>query len=187
MKSYSAEDVLWADVLSGDLYAYEYLYTSYVARMFTYGHKLTDDGCIVEDGIQEVFINIIQNRNNLSKKVNLKPYLFKALRLEIWRSLKKEKNYLAIDDLEFTSDLNIEDNIVDDEVTMIRVNEIRKELNLLPKRQKEAIYLRYYEGMNYNEISEVMNLEQSSSYKIIYKAIDALYQKLSSKKGKLFY
>ena len=89
--------------------------------------------------------------------------------------------------MEFTSDLHMEDKIINDEVTMIRVNEIRMELNLLPKRQKEAIYLRYYEGMSYTEISEVMNLEQSSSYKIIYKAIDALYQKLSSKKGKLFY
>jgi RNA polymerase sigma-70 factor (ECF subfamily) len=141
----------------------------------------------VEDCIQEVFINIIQNRKKLSKNVNIKLYLLKSLRLEIWRRLKREKKYLTIEEMEFTSDLHMEDKIINDEVTMIRVNEIRMELNLLPKRQKEAIYLRYYEGMSYTEISEVMNLEQSSSYKIIYKAIDALYQKLSSKKGKLFY
>lgn len=65
--------------------------------------------------------------------MNIKPYLFKLLRLEIWKSLKREKKCLTIEEFEFATNLNIEDKIVDDEVTMIRVNEIRKELNLLPK------------------------------------------------------
>lgn len=187
MKSYKSEEELWRAVLKGDNYANEYLYSSYVQQMFNYGLKFGCEKDVIEDCVQEVFVNIIQKRKSLARVVNIKLYLFKSLRLEIWRMIKKDRLQSFPSEPEFLSDYIIDDKIIEDEIQMIRVNEITKVIDELPKRQKEAIYLRYYEGMSYQEISEIMQTEQNSSYKIIYKAIDTLYQKLSVKKGKLFY
>ncbi len=187
MKVYHSDIELWKEVLSGDIHAYEYLYSSYVTRMFNYGMKISHENNLVKDAIQEVFINIIHKRERLSEVKNIKLYLFKALRLELWRQLKREQKIQDIEELDFSSEFSIEDQCIKDEIAMIRVNEITKALNNLPKRQKEAIFLKYYEGLSYQEISEIMQTEQSSAYKIVYKAIEALYQKLSLKSGKLFY
>jgi RNA polymerase sigma factor (sigma-70 family) len=187
LKSYKSDEELWKAVLQGDSYANEYLYSSYVQQMFNYGLKFGCEKDVIEDCIQEVFVNIIKKRKKLAHDVSVKPYLFKSLRLEIWRSIKKSKPKNNFEEPEFESEYSIDQKIIEDEVQMIRAYEITKVLNELPKRQKEAIYLRFYEGLSYQEISEIMETEQGSSYKIIYKAIDTLYQKLSLKKGKLFY
>ncbi len=39
-------------------------------------------------------------------------------------------------------------------------------------RQREIIHLRYYEEMEYDEIAVIMQLSVSSTYKLVYKAID---------------
>lgn len=70
---------------------------------------------------------------------------------------------------------------------MIRIRELSQVVEDLPRRQKECIYLRFYEGMSYQEISEIMEIEVSSTYKMLYKAIEQLYEKLAMKNGKLFY
>jgi DNA-directed RNA polymerase specialized sigma24 family protein len=63
--------------------------------------------------------------------------------------------------------------------------ELRKQVialvNTLPARQQEIIFLRFYEGMSYEEIAVIMDINMSSTYKLLYKALDNL-QKVSDKR-----
>jgi len=54
-----------------------------------------------------------------------------------------------------------------------------KLLNKLPKRQKEAIYLKYYSGLKATEISEVMNINYQSVVNILHKALKNLKEEVS--------
>lgn len=76
--------------------------------------------------------------------------------------------------------------MIEDEITMIRIRELTHLIEDLPKRQKECIYLRFYEGMSYQEISDIMDIEIGSTYKLLYKAIEKLYENLAMKNGNLF-
>ncbi|RYF78318.1 MAG: sigma-70 family RNA polymerase sigma factor, partial [Cytophagaceae bacterium] len=40
--------------------------------------------------------------------------------------------------------------------------------------------LKYFDNLSYEELAGVMNIEQSSAYKIIYKAIAALQKRVGS-------
>jgi RNA polymerase sigma factor (sigma-70 family) len=49
-------------------------------------------------------------------------------------------------------------------------------INTLPPRQKEIIFLRFYEGLSYDEIADIMSISINSAYKLLYKALENLQQ-----------
>lgn len=44
----------------------------------------------------------------------------------------------------------------------------------LPKRQKEVLYLRYYEGLSTEETAAIMSLSVNSTYVLLSKALNYL-------------
>ena len=97
-----------------------------------------------------------------------------------------QSEWILLVDADFSMEYSAEDKMIEDEITMIRIRELAQVIELLPRRQKECIYLRFYEGMTYQEISDIMDIEVSSVYKMIYKAIEKLYENLAMKNGNLF-
>lgn len=60
-----------------------------------------------------------------------------------------------------------------------RVQQIIKDvLHQLPARQQEIIFLRFYDGLSYEEIADIMCIHVSSAYKLLYKALDNLQQSI---------
>jgi DNA-directed RNA polymerase specialized sigma24 family protein len=56
---------------------------------------------------------------------------------------------------------------------------IKGVLHKLPARQQEIIYLRFYDGLSYEEIADIMCINVSSTYKLLYKALENLQQSLT--------
>ena len=186
---YSDDETLWNDFRSGSKDAYEYIFRSYSNMLYNYGFKICLDSMLTKDAIQEVFITLLTKYNKINITNSIKLYLFKSLRTEIFKKLRAEQRYsdLIVSDTDFNLEYSAEDKIIEGEITMIRIRELSQVVEDLPRRQKECIYLRFYEGMSYQEISEIMEIEVSSTYKMLYKAIEQLYEKLAMKNGKLFY
>jgi DNA-directed RNA polymerase specialized sigma24 family protein len=46
----------------------------------------------------------------------------------------------------------------------------------LPRRQREILYLRYYEGLDTRETAAIMSLSVSSAYVLLSKALNYLKQ-----------
>lgn len=59
---------------------------------------------------------------------------------------------------------------------------LSKSLNKLPKRQKEAIYLKYYTGLNAKEIAEIMEINYQSVVNLIHKGIKSLKEDITISK-----
>ena len=53
-------------------------------------------------------------------------------------------------------------------------SKITELLNQLPKRQKEVIYLHYFEDMDYNQIAEIMSINYQSVLNLTQKALQKL-------------
>lgn len=47
-------------------------------------------------------------------------------------------------------------------------------LNTLPKRQREVLYLRYYDQLSLAEVAEVLSITYQGTVNTVYKAIKAL-------------
>jgi RNA polymerase sigma-70 factor (ECF subfamily) len=184
MYSYKNDISLWDDFRNGDEEAYKYIYMTYSPVLYNYGFKFCYNHHITSDAIQETFVYLYIKKAGLGMTSNIKFYLLKSLRREIVRKINQEKKRSIsgdISEVEFLLTPSIEDKIVNQDFNIERERRIKLAISDLPKRQHEAIFLRFYEELSYEEIAQVMGLEQKSAYKIIYKALDSLQEKLVAK------
>lgn len=171
---------LWLKTISGDRRALSELYCYSYSHLYKYGYKIYPDHALVKDGIQELFLNIWEKRSSLSEAKSVKSYLFSSLRRLLLRRLQKIRNRAERNrtyDLDsFEQIFNIEDLLIHFETEQLKKEKLLEALRLLTKRQKEAIYLKFYSGLSNNEISKVMELNKQSVYNHISKAISRMQE-----------
>lgn len=173
---------LWSAFKNGDWDAYTSLYHAYFRVLNNYGHKFTRDVNLIEDVIHDIFVNLWTSRENLGNPLSVKNYLYKSVRNMLLRKLRHKARF---------SDLEEHDEHVPFEVSFdhqLILNEEQKKiqetlkvvLNQLPPRQREIVFLRFYDGLSYEEIADIMGINVSSTYKLLYKALENLQQSLGS-------
>ncbi len=167
----------WSRIRAGDLSAYESVFRRYYADLYGYGLKLCSRPELVEDVIQELFVAIWEKKGDIEQIHSVKAYLLVSLRRRILKFLQKERyeRQMIIEQGElpviyFTA----EDVIVKNEMHDQQIQELRVALNQLPARQKEVIYLRFYNGMSYEEIEEILSINYQSVRNHVYRAIKTL-------------
>jgi RNA polymerase sigma factor (sigma-70 family) len=67
-----------------------------------------------------------------------------------------------------------EDGIIQDETSRQHVKQLNEGIAVLTRRQREAIYLRFYQNLSYDEIAKLMTMKVESVYNVISKAISLL-------------
>ncbi|MEX0314056.1 MAG: RNA polymerase sigma factor [Allomuricauda sp.] len=168
---------LWSKFRAGDKAAFESVYNSCVDDMYAFGLKIDSDQELIKDCIQEVFIDIFEHRNAISEPNNIKFYILKALKHTIFRKQKKERKKAKFHEqpeLNFSAGYNFEDKRILSELDEEKKRLVNQALETLSAKQKEIMYLRFSVGLNYNEISEIVNIDHSSVRKQVYRAIKKL-------------
>lgn len=169
------ECALWDAFRQGDSFAYTRLMHIYANTMFKYGVRLSADEDLVKDCIQDVFYELWNKRQRINTTASVKAYLLKSLRLRIYRELPKW-NYAEClnDDYHFVIEYNIETHLIAEQSVKEERAKLERSLNALPPRQKEILYLRFYEGLDHNRIAEVMGLNRQSIYNLLNEALNTM-------------
>jgi len=177
---------LWESFLAGDNKSITSLYNRYRNDLFLYGLKIVGDESIVKDAIQDVFIKIIEKRQKLLIGDYIRLYLLKSIRnrlLDMTRSVSRKKrifgdSYYVTEENNFSS---VEDKIIQDESRIQVRKELKKVLNSLNSKQQEIIYLRYTQGLSYEEISELFEIDKASARTLLYRTIKIVRDRLENK------
>ncbi|KAA9347166.1 RNA polymerase sigma factor [Larkinella humicola] len=173
-----AELVVWQQFLSGDTVAFAYLMSSHFQVLFRYGSKFSKDKEFVKDCIQDLFLIIWERRDRLSAEVAVKPYLMASLRRLMNRSGQSRtglSDELPSDNEEvFDIEYSVEEEYIEQENVRVITQRFKKLLNELPKRQKEVIYLKFFQEMDRNQISEVMDISPQTVSNLLQIAIRQL-------------
>jgi len=170
------EDVHWWNRMrAGDMEALERLYAQYVQELFSYGSHYTKDDALLKDCIHDVFVILIRRHQHLSTTNNVRLYLFKMLRHEIFRALKKEKKTAAEFSIDFTTTAApafvAGPGLEDAEQYRHQAAVLQQLLKGLSARQLEAIYLRFNKGLAYEEISALMEIDNQSARALVSRTI----------------
>ncbi len=177
--TYTTDSDLWDDFLEGSKIAYAYVYSKYASTLYNYGYKISQNRELTEDCLQDLFLTILETRERLGRTDSIKFYLMRSLRREIVRKLTNEQRFdHELDTLEFSIEFYYEPTWLDRQISREQSSLLLKELNSLPARQKEALFLKYFDNLSYEEIAGVMGIEQTSVYKIVYKAIASLQKRM---------
>lgn len=185
------EEEIWKAFRKGDEEALVYIYQEYVNKMYNYGCQFCANHELVSDSIQELFTELISKRHKLGNTVSIKFYLFKALRRKLLRAFKRENAYHKREHVFAQEGFNVlEDTslkFINQEFNEQQKSIISNECNQLAPKQKEALLLYFYEGMSYQEIAKTIGMSRTKSARaLIYRAIDALSQRLQHYKDILY-
>lgn len=167
---------LWRSFVDGDENCYKSLFKSYYKELYGYGLKLCNQPDLVKDSIQELFEKIWERRSNLSHIDSPRVYLFVSLRRKILLKMKKHKFRTDLHEVDESTLLNfgIEDFIIRDETRVQQKKKILEALNQLSDRQKEIIYLFFYNGMSYNEIEKILSIKRQSVSNLMFRSLETL-------------
>jgi RNA polymerase sigma factor (sigma-70 family) len=168
---------IWEKFKEGDNEALSIIYSENSRKLYQYGLKLTANCSIVEDAIQDLFSDLIRNRRKLGYTDNIQFYLIKSFKRKLQRQLQKENRYnLNENDVEYVFGItySIEQTIILEESSNQKIKLLRKALNELTPRQKEAIYLKFTDELEYEEIAEIMEMNIESCRNLIYRSIKSL-------------
>lgn len=176
-----ADTALWKDFLAGSRRAFERIFLRYYDELYRYGGRLVRDEEVVKDCIQNLFQRLWQRRQTLAPVVEVKPYLFSALRHHIIDELRTQQRRHALHDThpaELEVQPSPEDFLIAQQLTSEQQAQLFGALQQLSDRHREALYLKFFEGFSYSRISEIMTLNQQSARNLVHQAIKRMRQAL---------
>ena len=171
------EFTLWQSFQQGDRDSFANIYHEYFDRLFEYGIRLNDDRDLVKDCIHDLFVKLWTNKNNLGKVANVKAYLLVSLRGTIFNSLQKKNKHRHREIKEedhFELNFSVENELIKREQLTTTGKELLKSIDRLTPKQKEFIYLRYFEELKYDEIATILKISTKATYKLSARSLESL-------------
>ena len=174
-------DLLWNSLKEGSYTAFEKIFKSYYPSLLSYGLRFNKDEEEIKDCIQILFLNIWERKEFLGNSDSIRNYLLASLRRLILKRMKKSIPFVELDfdDANFHIELSFESQMIHDQTMRENIIFLQNAIQNLPDRQKEALYLKFYNDQSFADIAAVMNITTRAVYKLIYKALDSLNEELA--------
>lgn len=169
----------WVQLKDGSEFALSKLIKKYFNPLQNYAHKFNQDEDYIKDCVQEVFIEIWRKRERINVPDNVKAYLLSSVRNKVVREMSRMK--IIKDDSETDLENNdlflensIEWDIIENESSSELEKKMKASLNSLPKRQREVLYLHYYQNLSRDEIAEVLQINSQSVSNLTQRAFKTI-------------
>ena len=177
---YTDEKQLWEAFRQGDETAYAQLYEQFAPGLYGYGMKIARDESLVKDCIQDLFITLWNTRRTLGQAQAIKFYLNSSLRRDLIRKVQRQQpvSIHSEESYAFEVSLDFETMQIQEEVAQEQLLRLNTALQQLPARQKEALYLKYYENLSFAEIADMMDITPGVAYNFVYRALAVLKKHL---------
>lgn len=168
---------LWDRLRKGEKSALQEIYSQEFEYLFNYGRKVFQKTELVEDSIHDLFVELWQRHQSLGQTDSIRKYLATSLRRKIVAQLKKDSKTQAtetFDQIPFDVELSIEDIIAAKELSEEQTAKLKAAFDKLTTKQKEILYLRFYQGLDYEQIAEVLDMKYQSLRNAVSRAIKNL-------------
>ncbi|MES2520396.1 MAG: sigma-70 family RNA polymerase sigma factor [Bacteroidota bacterium] len=162
----------------GDKTAFNELCVNYYRLLFNYGYTITSDRELIKDVIQDLFLQLWEKRIGITDIDSIGKYLLKSTRNNILYQIRKNRvnfvdEFIEKDDNQ-PDNYTIENDIILNETLSQNEARIRKALELLPKRQREVLFLKFYESRSNDEIADLMEINYQSVSNHLQRALSTL-------------
>ena len=188
----STEGLTDADLMlrvkDGDDAAFDYLCEKYRRPMLGFMYRVARNTSVAEELAQEVFLRVYRARQTYNAEAKFSTWLYRIasnLSVNYVRDTKYERPEMSVsldepdDDSGLTIDvadssLNAEQSILRRE----RMEAIRKHVQALPERQREAVIMHKYQSMDYRQIADVLKISESATKSLLFRAYETLRDRL---------
>jgi RNA polymerase sigma-70 factor (ECF subfamily) len=175
-------------VAAGDEASFNYLAQKYHRPIIHFLFRMVGNQAIAEELAQEVFLRVYRARSSYRAEARFTTWLYRIatnLAVNHARDTRHERAaqtiYLDAPDEQTgaTPDVaddepTVEQRLVRDE----RMAAIRRHVMALPERQRMAVLMHKYQGMDYRQIGQVLKLSESATKSLLFRAYQTLREKL---------
>ena len=165
-------------IINHDREAYKALYLDYFKKLYNYGRKFSVDAAYIEDAIQEVFYDLWTNQHRLKEITSINSYLFSSFRYSLFRRVKAEAKTVSSEEFETEPEFAVDSLLIKEEAEVALQHKLTKALKTLTPRQREAIFLRFYQNLSYEEVAAVLRISVKATYKIMARSLSALKENM---------
>lgn len=169
---------LWKEFRSGDLAAYSMIYRKYFFLLLAYGKKISSDHELVKDCVQELFIKIWNNRENLADTTSIRYYLLTSLKRKLFDMLESpNRRYLT--EIDITELERLETHAgPEDQDPYGEKEKVLKAMSRLSQHQQRILRLKFFEDQSNQEIASHLNITVQSVYNLVFKTLRSLRKSL---------
>ncbi len=177
----SVHQELWAAFKAGEARALVRLYQDCYAGLYKYGMKLCLNPELTKDCIHEMFCALWEKRCSLPEVAYISAYLHEYLRRQLYTQLKKSQHKRQLAQSEFQTDLifSFEEKLIQSEFLQEERKRLKKAMESLTSRQRQIIEMKYFDGLDYEEIATVTDLKNKSIRNIIHEAMKSLRRSMT--------
>jgi len=182
MKSQIDDNVLIDRFLAGDVKAFNVLVEKYKRKIYLTAYRLLGNHEDAIDITQEVIIKMYNDLKNFRRESSIYTWLYRITTNLSLNELKRRKirNFFDFDEVEEwlfkdekqSPELSYRENELS--------NKIQEAINKLPEKQRIVFTLRYYDGLSYEEISEILGTSVGALKAKYFHAINKLQKELKN-------
>ena len=155
--------------LEGDNDAFNFLIIKHRKMLTDFIKAYVKDTETAEDIAQDSFMYMIVNKVEYDFKYSFKTYLYTIAKSRALNHLKKAKRTIYVEDV-IDNNVNLEGNIEREFIIKENYNALIKTIKKLKKDQQIVIYLYYFQGFKYKEISKILNQSMPKTKMAIHRA-----------------
>jgi len=145
---------LLGKIKNDDTIAFQEVFIEYYPALIFFANKLLNDSGQAEDIVQEVFVNIWEDRRSLGSIRSISSYLYSSVRNKAYNYIRDNKRFVDAErEFDFFSNRNIEDILIEEESIRLILNG----LEILPPRCEKIMRLSI-KGMKSRDIAEELNI-----------------------------
>lgn len=175
-------------VAAGDEAAFNFLVQKYHRAMINFLYRMVHSQAVAEELAQEVFLRVYRSRESYRAEAKFTTWLYRIatnLAVNHARDTKHERAaqsvYLDQPDEESGTTPEVADDRPTVEQSLLkdeRMAAIRRHVMALPERQRMAVLMHKYQGLDYRQIGEVLKLSESATKSLLFRAYQTLREKL---------
>ena len=175
-------------VREGDDSGFNLLIQKYHKPIVHFMFRMVHNQAVAEELAQEVFLRVYRSRQTYRAEARFTTWLYRIatnLGVNHARDTKHERAaqnvYLDQPDPETGTTPDVADMTASVEQEMVRderMRAIRQHVMALPERQRTAVLMHKYQGLDYKQIGEVLKLSESATKSLLFRAYQTLRERL---------
>ena len=182
------DSAIMLELRAGNMSGFDYLIQKYRKPIINFMYRMVHNQAVAEELAQEVFLRVYRSRETYRAEARFSTWLYRIatnLGVNYARDNRHERTastiYLDETDSETGTTPDVADLTPGAEAAMLRrerLNAIRQHVLALPERQRTAVLMHKYEGMDYKQIGDVLKLSESATKSLLFRAYQTLREKL---------
>jgi RNA polymerase sigma-70 factor (ECF subfamily) len=184
----TSDAAIMLQVAAGDEASFNFLVQKHHRAMIHFLFRMVRNQAVAEELAQEVFLRVYRARDSYRAEARFTTWLYRIatnLAVNHARDTKHERSaqtiYLDAPDAETGTTPDVADDEPSVEQKLMRderMAAIRTHVMALPERQRMAVLMHKYQGMDYRQIGDVLKLSESATKSLLFRAYQTLRDKL---------